>query len=209
MPGSTMHMLSVAEAATLLGVAPRTVRRWLQEGDLVGKKLGTSWVVLCPADFAIPHTPPTGTGGDMLERATRSSIRQHLRQLGHRLIVVGNATAGAQRRRGEVFLTWRYPGRLQIAFAMGRTSPTRGWAPHALGIEFPFWLKEHQRWQQIKRLLRQYERLRLWCHPRLLRIPQVQEVIEMELQKLHTAIEACATQRSREHERPLQDVNRS
>ena len=126
MPGSTMHMLSVAEAATVLGVAPRTVRRWLQDGDLVGKKMGTSWVVLCPAGSAIPHTPPTGTGGATRERATHSSIRQHLRQLGHRLIAVGNATAGAQRRRGEVFLTWRYPGRLQITFAIGRTSPLVG-----------------------------------------------------------------------------------
>ena len=37
-----------------------SIRRWLQDGDLVGKNMGTSWVVLCPAGYAIPHTPQQG-----------------------------------------------------------------------------------------------------------------------------------------------------
>jgi hypothetical protein len=81
---------------------------------------------------------------------------------------------------------------LPITFAMGRASPTRQWAPHALGIELPFWLQERQRWQHVRPLLRRYEQLRLWCHPSLVRIPQVQEVLEAELHQLQAAVEACA-----------------
>jgi hypothetical protein len=37
----------------------------------------------------------------------------------------------------------------------------------------------------------------------------VQAVIERELQKLHTAIEACVTGKSPEHAQPLWGANRS
>ena len=50
MPPAPMRVLSVEEAATVLGVAPRTVRRWLQDGQLVGQKIGTIWVVLVPEE---------------------------------------------------------------------------------------------------------------------------------------------------------------
>jgi hypothetical protein len=60
MPPATMQVLSVTDAATVLGIAPRTVRRWLHEGQLVGRKIVTSWVVLCPASSP---SPGTGQGG--------------------------------------------------------------------------------------------------------------------------------------------------
>jgi helix-turn-helix protein len=190
-----MRALSVAEAATVLGVAPRTVRRWLQDEDLVGKKIGTVWVVLLPEAHETQDTHRRHarlTGGKL---PALPLMRPRLRQLGHQLIAVGNTTAGAQPKRGEVFLTWRRPGGLQILFAIGRASPTQGWAPHALGSAFPFWLTERQRWRQIRPLLRRYEQLRGWCHPRLWRIPRVREVIEAELHRLQAAVEACAAHR--------------
>jgi hypothetical protein len=85
---------------------------------------------------------------------------------------------GRPPRTGEVFVTWRRPGRLQLTFARGRASPTQRWAPRALGLDLPFWLKECQRWRQVQCLLRPYEPLRFWCHPRLMRLPQVLEVME-------------------------------
>lgn len=186
------QVLSVTEVATVLGIAPRTVRRWLHEGSLAGHKIGTSWVVLCPA---APASAARSTGGMLLHpqfRLTPAMIRQRLRQLGARLITVGNTVAGARRARGEVFLSWRRPGRLAITFAIGRTTPTRGWAPHALGTDLPFWLTERQPWRPVQRLLQRYEQLRCWCHPRLLRLPQVLEVLEAELDRLQAAVEACA-----------------
>jgi hypothetical protein len=192
MPQTAMRVLSVADAATVLGVAPRTVRRWLQDGLLVGKKMGTSWVVFCPAEHATVTTRPVGTGLPQHVQPTPTMIRQRLRQLGHQLMTVGNAGVGVRRARGEVFVTWRRAGRLQLTFAIGRASSTQRWAPCALGLELPFWLKERQRWRPVQRLLRQYEQLRLWCHPRLLRLPQVVEVMEEELGRLQAAIEAYA-----------------
>jgi excisionase family DNA binding protein len=196
MQPTTMRVLSVTEAATRLGVAPRTVRRWLQEGLLTGKKVGTAWVVLSPE---IQQERDGQTAGPVLPWRAPSIpalIRQRLRQLGTRLITVGNAMAEAHRAPGEVFLTWRRPERLQITFAIGRISPTRGWVPHALGLELPFWLKERQRWRQAQHLLRRYEQLRLWCHPQLLRLSQVQEVVEAEIHRVHSAVEVCAAQQT-------------
>jgi hypothetical protein len=178
----TPQVLSVTDAATML--APRTIRRWLHEGYLVGQKIGTSWVVFCPAERACSQTRPGEAVSPQNRQRNPALLRQRLRQLGTRLITIGNAMADAHCTRGEVFLTWRRPGRLQITFAIGRISPTRGWAPHALGIELPFWLKERQRWQRVRPLLRQYEQLRNWCDPRLLRLPQVQAVVEAELHRL-------------------------
>jgi excisionase family DNA binding protein len=192
MPQATMIALSVEEAATVLGVAPRTVRRWLQDGDLIGKKIGTIWVVLLPEAHETQERHRRRTRLTRGEFPTLPLLRQRLRQLGHQLIAVGNSTAGAQQKRGEVFLTWRRPGGLQILFVIGRASPVQGWAPHALGSALPFWLTERQRWRQIRPLRRRYEQLRIWCHPRLLRIPQVRTVIEAELHRLQAAVEACA-----------------
>jgi len=192
MPQTTMRLLSVVDAATVLGIAPRTVRRWLQDGQLVGRKMGTSWVVFCPVEHTLSAPQTVGTILPQRAQLTPTTMRQRLRQLGHRLMTVGNAAVGAHRARGEVFLTWRRPGHLQITFAMGRASPTQRWVPRALGIDLPFWLKERQRWRQVQRLLRQYEQLRLWCHPRLLRIPQILDVLEAELCRLHAAVEAYA-----------------
>jgi excisionase family DNA binding protein len=194
MQHSTTQVLSVTEAATILGIAPRTVRRWLHEGYLTGQKIGTSWVVLCPAERASSQPQPGETGLPQEPWRTHTLLRQRLRQLGARLITVGNAVAGARRARGEVFLTWRRLGRLPITFAIGRASPTRSWAPHALGTALPFWLKERQQWRPVQRLLRQYEQLRCWCHPRLLRLPQVVEIVEAELLRLQAAVDACAAQ---------------
>ena len=148
MAHSTMMLLSVEEAATILDIAPRSVRRWLQEGQLVGRKIGTIWVVLLPREGEFPDTHKRSLLLHGREPIPLAMIRQQLRQLGSQLIAIGNAAAGAQHKRGEVFLTWRRPGGLQITFAMGRESPSQGWAPHALGMELPFWLKERQRWQR-------------------------------------------------------------
>ena len=183
MPPPTIRMLSVEEAATVLGLTSRTVRRWLQNGDLVGKKIGTTWVLLMPEERATCQTP-----------TALPKVRTRLRQLGGQLIAVGNTTAGAQQKRGAVFVTWRRPGSLHIIFAMGRTTPTRGWAPYTVGTELPFWLTERRQWRPVQRLLKQYEQLRHWCHPRLLRLPQVVEIVEAELHQLQAAVDACAAQ---------------
>ncbi len=36
---------TVKEAAQILRVHPRTVRRWLKEGKLKGKKIGRIWLI--------------------------------------------------------------------------------------------------------------------------------------------------------------------
>jgi hypothetical protein len=187
-----MMLLSVEEAATVLGIAPRSVRRWLQDGQLVGRKIGTVWVVLFPKERETPGTHIRSLLLTSRKPTALTIIRQQLRQLGSHLIAIGNTVAGAQHKRGEVFLTWRRPGGLQITFAMGRESPSQGWAPRAFGMELPFWLKERWRWRRVRPLLRRYERLRNWCDPQLLHLPQVQAIVEAEFHRLHTAIEACA-----------------
>jgi hypothetical protein len=120
---------------------------------------------------------------------TPAALRQRLRSVGAALITVGNQTAGTQPRQGQMFLTWRNPRSLQVTLALGRARLPQAWAPHALGTALPFWVRERPRWHRVLPLLRRYERLRLWCHPRLLRIPAVMAVVQDELAQLEDALE--------------------
>jgi excisionase family DNA binding protein len=174
-PQGVPTLIPVETAATALGVSPRTVRRWLQAGHVRGQKVGTSWGVWWWPETGIRVLP-------------LSMLRTRLRHVGERLIAVGNQAAGTPRRRGHLFLTWRTPQGLQITLAMGRQSATRGWAPHALGIDLPFWLQERSQWSRVLPLLRWYDRVRGWCHPRLLHVPGVAAVVLAELTRLEEAI---------------------
>jgi len=49
--------LTVAEAATLLRVAPSTIRRWIREGDVPAHRIGRRRVALRRADLARLITP--------------------------------------------------------------------------------------------------------------------------------------------------------
>jgi len=49
--------LTVAEAATLLRVAPSTIRRWIREGDVPAHRIGRRRVALRRADLASLITP--------------------------------------------------------------------------------------------------------------------------------------------------------
>jgi excisionase family DNA binding protein len=183
-----LYPLTVEETAAALHVSPRTVRRLLQAGRLGGHKLGREWVVWWPKNTN--DKPVTGFSRPAEESAgSPTAIRERLRQVGDTLIMVGNQVAGTAMHRGAVFLAWRRPGSLQVTLAIGRTHPTRGWAPHALGTELPFWLTERRPWRPLMPLLRRYERLRLWCHSRLLRIPEVRAVVQDELTRLEAALE--------------------
>jgi excisionase family DNA binding protein len=51
------EFLTVAEAATLLRVAPSTVRRWIREGDVPAHRIGHRRVALRRADLASLITP--------------------------------------------------------------------------------------------------------------------------------------------------------
>ena len=51
------EFLTVAEAATLLRVAPSTVRRWIREGDVPAHRIGRRRVALRRADLARLITP--------------------------------------------------------------------------------------------------------------------------------------------------------
>ena len=122
MPQTTMRVLSVADAATMLGVAPRTVWRWLLTGRLTGQHMGTVWMVFCLAEHAASATRPVGSVLPQRVQPTPTMTQQRLRQLGHRLITVGNAGAGTHRARGEVFVAWRRRGRLQLTTCCSRMS---------------------------------------------------------------------------------------
>lgn len=179
-------LLSVQEVATALGVSPRTIRYWLQTGQLPGEKVGGIWHIW-GQDLCVSGLDGGGARGIL------QHLRPRLRQAGTRLITVGNHVAGAQRQRGQVFLTWRRSQSLQIIFALGRQHPTHGWTPHVLGTELPFWLQERPQWRRVLPLLRQYEQVRSWCHPRLLRIPGVGEVVLQEIRGLETALSSVDT----------------
>jgi excisionase family DNA binding protein len=59
-------LLTVTEAATLLRVAPSTVRRWIREGDVSAHRIGRRRVALRRADLAhliSPARPATDTKG--------------------------------------------------------------------------------------------------------------------------------------------------
>ena len=49
--------VTVAEAATLLRVAPSTIRRWIREGDVPAHRIGRRRVALRRADLARLITP--------------------------------------------------------------------------------------------------------------------------------------------------------
>ncbi len=51
------EFVTVAEAATLLRVAPSTVRRWIREGDVPAHRIGRRRVALRRADLASLITP--------------------------------------------------------------------------------------------------------------------------------------------------------
>jgi hypothetical protein len=183
MPRTAFAALTVLEAARVLECAPQTVRRLLQNGR--------EWIVWWWADMdgayrgrpSASHTAPA---------ITPAVLRQRLRSVGEALITIGNQTTGTHPRRGQVFLTWRTSCSLQVTLAIGRTRLTQEWAPHALGTALPFWVQERPRWRRVLPLLRWYECLRLWCHPRLLRIPDVVGVVQDELVQLEAALGALA-----------------
>ena len=104
--------------------------------------------------------------------------------------MVGTQIVQAQPRRGVVFLTERRPGSAQVTLAIGWVSPLHGWAPYALGVELPFWLKKRAQWRRVLPLLRQYERLRHWCTPALRRVPGTDAVLLAELARLGATLEA-------------------
>jgi excisionase family DNA binding protein len=61
------EFLTVAEAATLLRVAPSTIRRWIREGDVPAHRIGRRRVALRRADLAgliTPARPATETKGN-------------------------------------------------------------------------------------------------------------------------------------------------
>ena len=185
---------SVDEAAKAIGCSSQTVRRLLRAGRLAGRKLGREWVVWCTTGTSAVRTPGSRAkkGNATLQQPTTATIRRRLREVGTLLITVGNHMAQARKGRGQLFLTWRTPHALRITLAIGRESPTRGWSPHALGVELPFWLAERTHWRQIMPLLRRYEQLRLWCAPRLLRITGVSDAVLAELSSLEVALQAMA-----------------
>ena len=185
-------VLSVDEAAQALGCSPQTVRRLLQMGRLAGRKLGREWAIWWPAE-AQARAAPMQRGQvrpGVSQVPSTAAVRARLRAVGQQLIAVGNRVAQGQRRRGGLFLTWRAPQSLRVTLAMGRESPSTGWSPYALGVEIPFWLAERPRWRQVMPLLRQYERVRGWCAPQLLRISGVSDVVFRELPHVEAALDA-------------------
>ena len=182
------------EAAHVLGCSPQTVRRLLHTGHLAGRKLGREWVVWCPTEPAVTIVPARQArkSPPALSTHTTAAIRQRLREVGALLIEVGNHVTHARKGRGQLFLAWRAPHALRVTLAIGRESPTRGWSPYALGVELPFWLAERTHWRKVMPLLRQYEQIRSWCAPQLLRIPGVSEAVLTELCRVEAALRVMA-----------------
>jgi excisionase family DNA binding protein len=62
------EFVTVAEAATLLPVAPSTIRRWIREGDVPAHRIGRRRVALRRADLArliAPARPSPETKGNV------------------------------------------------------------------------------------------------------------------------------------------------
>jgi excisionase family DNA binding protein len=57
MDATDEEFVTVAEAATLLRVAPSTVRRWIREGDVTAYRIGRRRVALRRTDLARLITP--------------------------------------------------------------------------------------------------------------------------------------------------------
>ena len=66
--------LTVTEAATLLRVAPSTIRRWIREGDVPAYRLGQRRIALRRMDLATLVTPVRPG----VEGASTRSIDDHL-----------------------------------------------------------------------------------------------------------------------------------
>jgi excisionase family DNA binding protein len=63
------QFVTVAEAATLLGVAPSTVRRWIREGDIPAYRIGRRRVALKRDDLSgliTPARPDMETSGEVV-----------------------------------------------------------------------------------------------------------------------------------------------
>ena len=75
---------SVPEAAQLLGCSVRTARRWLQRGQLPGRKLGRDWVVDALLSLRTSRRPG--------EAAAPSAGAGALAHGGAQLIAVGNGS---------------------------------------------------------------------------------------------------------------------
>lgn len=75
MPAIDEDFITVAEAATLLRVAPSTVRRWIRQGDVPAYRIGQRRVALRRGDLATLITPTqpaikaggTQAGGEPVE----------------------------------------------------------------------------------------------------------------------------------------------
>jgi len=184
-------VVTVSEAAEQLHMAPHRVRRLLQGGRLLGRKLGREWAVLWPTDGRMLDGSGADHNSEHVSGETPpllTTLRQQLREVGATLIRTGNALAQVKPARGAVFLTWRRPTSLAVHFAMGRVTPTQQWAPYALGIDLPFWIAERARWTLVVPLVRRYDRVRGWCVPRLVCLDGVASVIGDEIARIDQAL---------------------
>ena len=102
--------VTVSEAATLLRVAPSTVRRWIREGDVPAHRIGHRRVVLRRADLAsliTPARPATETKNNAAvddlvvgRRLTPEEVQQALEALDR---AQRHATEIQARRGGKLF----------------------------------------------------------------------------------------------------------
>ena len=76
--GDTFQRVTVAEAATVLGISPATVRRMVKAGTLTGERVvrpqGSAFVVLLPEDASAARHDASGTRHDAwsVERSNAS-----------------------------------------------------------------------------------------------------------------------------------------
>jgi excisionase family DNA binding protein len=68
--------LTVTEAATLLRVAPSTIRRWIREGDLPAYRVGRRRVALLRADLATLVAPARAALEPVREESDIERIKQ-------------------------------------------------------------------------------------------------------------------------------------